>query len=241
MRHKNRKTTELRDITIERHFTKNAPGSVLISMGNTKVLCTATIEEKVPPFLKGQGKGWLTAEYSMLPGSTDTRVRRDVSKGHPSGRTSEIQRLIGRSLRSIIDLSLIGERSIFIDCDVLQADGGTRTTSITGGMVALCDAVEYMLKNGLVNQNPIQEMLAAVSIGIINNTSYLDLDFQEDSAASVDMNIVMTESGKFVEVQGTAENEPFDKSQLMDLLENAESGIRELIEIIQTTVNKPVL
>lgn len=220
-----------RTITIERNFTKYAPGSVLICFGDTKVLVTATVEESVPKFMKGEGKGWLTAEYSMLPSSSDTRIRREVSKGKPSGRTSEIQRLIGRSLRAIIDFEKIGERTIYIDADVIQADGGTRTASITGGMVALQDAINDLLVKGLISESPIKEWLAAVSVGKCNGKFVTDLCYKEDSTADLDMNVVMTESGKFVEIQGTAEKETFSKDDLDTLLTNAEEAIKQIIHV----------
>lgn len=220
-----------RTITIERNFTKYAPGSVLICFGDTKVLVTATVEESVPKFMKGEGKGWLTAEYSMLPASSDTRIRREVSKGKPSGRTSEIQRLIGRSLRAIIDFEKLGERTIYIDADVIQADGGTRTASITGGMVALQDAINDLLAKGLISESPIKEWLAAVSVGKCNGEFVTDLCYKEDSTADLDMNVVMTESGKFVEIQGTAEKETFSKDDLDTLLTNAEEAIKQIIHV----------
>ncbi len=220
-----------RTITIERNFTKYAPGSVLICFGDTKVLVTATVEESVPKFMKGEGKGWLTAEYSMLPASSDTRIRREVSKGKPSGRTSEIQRLIGRSLRAIIDFEKLGERTIYIDADVIQADGGTRTASITGGMVALQDAIDDLLAKGLISESPIKEWLAAVSVGKCNGEFVTDLCYKEDSTADLDMNVVMTESGKFVEIQGTAEKETFSKDDLDTLLTNAEEAIKQIIYV----------
>jgi len=220
-----------RTITIERNFTKYAPGSVLICFGDTKVLVTATVEESVPKFMKGEGKGWLTAEYSMLPASSDTRIRREVSKGKPSGRTSEIQRLIGRSLRAIIDFEKLGERTIYIDADVIQADGGTRTASITGGMVALQDAINDLLAKGSISESPIKEWLAAVSVGKCNGEFVTDLCYKEDSTADLDMNVVMTESGKFVEIQGTAEKETFSKDDLDTLLTNAEDAIKQIIHV----------
>lgn len=220
---------KLRRVRIIRGYIKHAEGSVLIEVGDTKVICTASVEEKVPPFLKGTGSGWVTAEYSMLPRSTHTRIIRDVTKGRVNGRTQEIQRLIGRSLRAVVDLEKLGERTIWIDCDVIQADGGTRTASITGSFIALWDAVNYLIKTGTISKNPIRDYLAAVSVGVYKGEPILDLTFEEDSHAEVDMNVVMTGSGKFVEIQGTAEKEPFDRRTLDRLLALAEKGIRELI------------
>lgn len=220
---------ELRPVRITRNFTKMPEGSVLIQVGETRVLCTASVEEKVPPFQKGSGKGWVTAEYSMLPRATQTRTPREASRGKLSGRTMEIQRLIGRALRSIIDLKKLGERTIWLDCDVLQADGGTRTASITGAYVALADAIESLLKHNVIKENPLIDSLAAVSVGKINGEAVLDLAYEEDSKAEVDMNIVMTGTGKFVEIQGTAEEVPFDRAELDKFLGLAEKGIRELM------------
>ena len=221
---------KLRRVRIIRGYIKHAEGSVLIEVGDTKVICTASVEEgKVPPFLKGSGGGWVTAEYSMLPRSTQTRIIRDVTKGRINGRTQEIQRLIGRSLRAVVDLEKLGERTIWIDCDVIQADGGTRTASITGSFIALWDAVDYLLKTGAISENPIRDYLAAVSVGIYKGVPILDLTFEEDSQAEVDMNVVMTGSGKFVEIQGTAEKKPFGRDSLNELLTLAEKGIKELI------------
>ena len=226
-------TSELREIKIERDYVKFADASVLISFGDTKVLCTATIENRVPPFLKDQGKGWITAEYSMLPGSTNPRVRRELNKGKPSGRTQEIQRLIGRSLRAVVDLEALGERSILIDADVLQADGGTRTASITGGMIVLQMAIQKLMAAGEIKQNPIREWLAAISAGIHNGEPVLDLCYEQDSTAEVDMNVVMTQSGRFIEIQGTAEQDPFTPEQLTEMLALAKKGITQLIEKAQ--------
>lgn len=220
---------ELRPVRITRNFTKMPEGSVLIQVGETRVLCTASVEEKVPPFQKGSGKGWVTAEYSMLPRATQTRTPREASRGKLSGRTMEIQRLIGRALRSIIDLKKLGERTIWLDCDVLQADGGTRTASITGAYVALTDAIASLLKHNVIKENPLVDSLAAVSVGKINGEAVLDLAYEEDSKAEVDMNIVMTGTGKFVEIQGTAEEVPFDRAELDKFLGLAEKGIRELM------------
>ncbi len=238
MRPDGRKDNELRPVRITRGFIKSAEGSVLIELGNTRVICTASVEEKVPPFLKDQKKGWLTAEYSMLPRATPTRTIRESTQGRIGGRTHEIQRLIGRSLRAIIDLEAIGERTLWIDCDVIQADGGTRTASITGAYIALVDAVRYMIKNGIIEKNPIKDYLAAVSVGIVNGSPRLDLCYEEDSIAEVDMNVVMTGSGEFVEVQGTAEGKPFKKEVLDNLIKLAETGILRLINIQKELLEK---
>ena len=226
-----RKNDELRPVQMTPGFVKNPDGSVLIQTGNTMVLCTAMVEEKVPPFLKGSGTGWVTAEYSLLPASTDTRSSREASKGKITGRTSEIQRLIGRSLRAVIDFQALGERTIWLDCDVLQADGGTRTASITGSFVALSLAVGKLIAKGTLAQNPIIDYLAATSVGIVNGVPMLDLEYVEDSAAEVDMNVVMTGRGEFVEVQGTAEGKPFSRAEMDQLLQLAEKGINELISM----------
>ena len=212
MRHSGRENNQLRDIVIEKDFIQNADSSVLISFGKTKVICTATVEESVPRFLKDTGRGWVTAEYSMLPASTNERIRREVSKGKQSGRTMEIQRLIGRSLRAAIDLDKLGERSILIDCDVIQADGGTRTTSITGGMFVLYDVVQKLISGGQIAQNPIQNFVSAISIGLVRGQTLLDLDYEEDSTADGDLNLVMTDDGRFIEIQGTAEQTPFSQN-----------------------------
>ncbi len=230
-RNDGRQADQLRPVKITRNYIKHAEGSVLIEMGDTKVICTATIEEKVPPFLKGSGKGWITAEYSMLPRSAPTRVPRESSRGKVTGRTHEIQRLIGRSLRSIVNLEKLGERTIHIDCDVIQADGGTRTASITGSFVALIDSLDKLLENKSIEKLPVNECLAAVSVGKINGEILLDLDYSEDSVAEVDMNIIMTEHGKFVEVQGTAEDSPFSKDELESLLEYGKNGVNQLIAV----------
>jgi ribonuclease PH len=231
MRADGRKHDQIRTIKVERDFIGTAEGSVLIAMGNTRVVCTASIEDKVPPFLKDQKKGWVTAEYAMLPRSTQTRKMREATLGKVSGRTQEIQRLIGRSLRSVVDLSLLGERTIWIDCDVLEADGGTRTAAITGAFLCLSDAIKYALRNGLIVKTPLQDYLAAISVGVVNNQPMIDLCYTEDSGAEVDMNVVMTGSGKFVEVQGTAEGSPFAKSMLDTLIQLAEDGIQQLVAI----------
>ncbi len=227
-RHSGRALDDLRPVRIQRHFTRHAEGSVLICMGETQVLCTASVLEKVPPFLKGQGQGWVTAEYGMLPRSTHTRSDREAARGKQSGRTQEIQRLIGRSLRSVMDMTALGERTIQIDCDVLQADGGTRCASITGAWVALSDAVNWMIKQGLISASPLKDSVAAVSVGMVAGRGVLDLDYEEDSGCDADMNVVMTGSGRFVEVQGTAEGHTFDRLELDALLNLAESGIRQL-------------
>ena len=220
-----RQPDELRPISFQRDFTEMAAGSVLVSFGRTKVLCTASIDENVPRWMKGKGEGWVTAEYSMLPGSTDDRVRREVKEGRPSGRTQEIQRLIGRSLRSVCDMRKLGERQIIVDCDVLQADGGTRTASICGGYVALHDALSRVVQRGGIAEHPLIEACAAISVGIIDGTPMLDLPYVEDSRAETDMNVVMTESGRFIEVQGTAEGAPFSREELDRLLDLAQGGI----------------
>lgn len=225
-----RTANELRPVKMTKDFIMHPNGSVLIEMGNTKVICTAFIEEKVPSFKKGSNSGWITAEYSMLPGSTNFRKIRDSSRGKVDGRTMEIQRLIGRSLRSIIALDKLGERTIWIDCDVIQADGGTRTASITGGFVALSIAINKLLEQGILKENPIREYVAAVSVGIKDGVPLLDLCYEEDSTAHVDMNLIMTESGKFIEVQGTGEEAPFSKDELFKLLDLGEEGIKSLIE-----------
>jgi len=225
----NRAANQLRPVVITRNFTKHAEGSVLIAMGNTKVLCTASIEERVPPHKKGSGEGWVTAEYGMLPRSTHTRSDREAARGKQSGRTQEIQRLIGRSLRCVVDLKKLGERQITIDCDVLQADGGTRCASITGAYVALKDAIAILLEKGLVKESPLIDSIAAVSVGIGSDGPLLDLDYVEDSSCETDMNVVMTGSGKFVEIQGTAEGVPFSRADMDSLVGLAEKGIAELM------------
>jgi len=220
---------ELRPVKIVRHYIKHAEGSVLIEWGDTKVICTASVEERVPPFLRNTGKGWVTAEYSMLPRSTHTRTPRDTGRGN--GRTFEIQRLIGRSLRSVVDLASFGERTIWIDCDVIQADGGTRTASITGAYVAMRDAFDKMVKEGIIDRIPITDAVAAVSVGKVEGRIVLDLNYDEDSKAQVDMNVVMTGSGQFVEVQGTGEEGVFTQEEMDRMLKKAQKGIRELLKI----------
>lgn len=225
-----REAAVMRPVRITRHYLKHAEGSVLIEVGDTKVLCAATIEEKVPPFLKGSGSGWITAEYSLLPRSTQTRNQREASKGKLTGRTQEIQRLIGRALRSVIDLNALGERTIWIDCDVIQADGGTRTASITGAFVALVDALSAVHTDDN-KPFPVKDFLAAISVGLVGGEIMLDLCYEEDSAAIVDMNVVMTGSGQFVEVQGTGEKSPFTPQQLSSMLAAGDKGIQQLISI----------
>ena len=229
---------QLRGIEIIRHYTKHAEGSVLIKFGDTHVLCTASVEEKVPGFLKGKGQGWVTAEYGMLPRSTGSRMDREAAKGKQSGRTQEIQRLIGRSLRAIIDLTKLGERSIHLDCDVIQADGGTRTASITGAYVALHDAISTLLAKNLIAENPLKQAVAAISVGMYKGTPVLDLDYIEDSDCDTDMNVVMTADGGFVEIQGTAEGEPFDKAAMNAMLDLAQAGIAELLKKQQLALAK---
>ncbi len=229
---------KMRKIRIIRGYIKHAEGSALIEVGDTRVLCTASVEDRVPLFLKGSGQGWVTAEYSMLPRSTHVRTVRESSRGGPSGRSQEIQRLIGRSLRAVVDLGVLSEKTIWIDCDVIQADGGTRTTSVTGSFVALFDAVEYLKKTGAIRKNPIKDLLAAVSVGIYKGMPVLDLSYQEDSEAEVDMNVVMTGKGNFVEIQGTAERGSFGRDRLNDLLSLAEKGVRELIEFQRRIVGE---
>jgi len=231
MRSDRRKNTEMRELKITRDFIGTAEGSVLIEMGGTRVICTASIEEKVPQFLKDRKKGWVTAEYSMLPKSSQTRVVRESSIGRIGGRTHEIQRLIGRALRSVVDLDIIGERTIWIDCDVIQADGSTRTVSITGAFICLADALRNAIRNGLIERMPLKDYLAAVSVGVVNGEPVLDLTYAEDSTAEVDMNVVMTGSGDFVEVQGTAEGVPFSKDTLDRLIGLAADGIKKIIGV----------
>lgn len=230
-RHDGRKANQLRPVTVERNYNKYAEGSVLITVGDTKVICTATIEDKVPPFLRGQGEGWITAEYAMIPRATETRNVREAARGKQGGRTHEIQRLIGRALRSVVDLKAIGERTVWIDCDVIQADGGTRTSSITGAYIALVDALAKLKEQENWEVLPVNDYLAAVSVGIVDGEELLDLCYKEDSIAQVDFNVVMTGSGDFVEIQGTAEQQAFSQQQLLNMLDLAEQGINELIRI----------
>lgn len=241
MRPDGRKNNEIREVRIRRNFLGTAEGSVLIEMGNTKVICTATIEDRVPPFLKDQKRGWITAEYSMLPRATQIRTLRESTTGRISGRTHEIQRLIGRTLRSVVDLSALGERTIWVDCDVIQADGGTRSVAITGAFICLSDALRYAVRIGLIEKIPIKDYLAAISVGIVNGEPRLDLCYLEDSIAEVDMNAVMTGSGKIVEIQGTAEGTPFSKATLDTLLKLAEEGINNLIEIQKRLLGDEVI
>ncbi len=237
MRPDGRRFDELRKIAISRNYLKTAEGSVLIEMGETKVICTASIEDKVPMFLRDKKKGWITAEYSMLPRATSVRTARESAIGRVGGRTHEIQRLIGRTMRSVVDLKALGERTIWLDCDVIQADGGTRTASITGAFVALKSAIEYALENKIIETDPILDYVTAVSVGIVDGEPRLDLSYLEDSTAEVDMNIVMTGSGKFIEIQGTAETDPFDRDQLLRLLDLAGSGIKEIISLQKNVLN----
>ena len=230
MRSDGRKPSQLRPLKITPSYIKTADGSVLIEMGDTRVICTAKLEERVPPFLRNSGKGWITAEYGMLPGSSQQRIGRESSRGKVGGRTHEIQRLIGRSLRSVADLKRLGERSVWIDCDVIQADGGTRTASITGAYIALMEAVRVWRERGILSADPVKDAVAAVSIGIVDGKILLDLCYEEDSKADVDMNFVMTGSGKFIEVQGTAESAPFTKKQMERMAEIAHQGIKELLQ-----------
>ncbi|MEN9658466.1 MAG: hypothetical protein RL571_1931 [Pseudomonadota bacterium] len=236
MRPSSRRNDELRQVRITRQYTRHAEGSVLIEFGDTKVLCTASVEENVPPFLKGKGKGWVTAEYGMLPRSTNTRMRREAAQGKQSGRTQEIQRLIGRSLRAVVDMAALGERQIVIDCDVIQADGGTRTASITGAFVAMTDAINGLIAAGKLEKSPIRGHVAAISVGIYQGKAVLDLDYPEDSDCETDMNVVMTSSGKFVEVQGTAEGVAFTRQEMNALLDLAEQGIKDLISMQQSAL-----
>ncbi len=231
MRPSGRSPEQIRDIRITRNYTKHAEGSVLVEFGDTKVICTASVETRVPGFLRGQEQGWVTAEYGMLPRSTGSRMGREAARGKQGGRTMEIQRLIGRSLRAAVDLKKLGENSITIDCDVIQADGGTRTASITGGYVALVDAINHMLKEGIIKQNPLTRHVASVSVGVYKGTAVSDLDYIEDSDCDTDMNVIMDDKGGFIEIQGTAEgDDPFTSEQLMQMLELAKNSIQQLIE-----------
>lgn len=233
MRNDGRQFNELRPISFIRHYTKHAEGSVLVSFGDTKVLCTASVEAGVPRWLKGQGQGWLTAEYGMLPRATGTRTQREAARGKQSGRTQEIQRLIGRSLRAMLDLKKLGENTIYIDCDVIQADGGTRTASITGAAIALIDALESLQRSKKLTQDPLLGLVAAVSVGIKEGKAYLDLNYLEDSTCDTDLNVVMTQAGGFIEIQGTAEDKPFTRNEADAMLTLADSGIRSLIDAQQ--------
>ena len=236
MRPSNRQPDEMRAIRITRNYTKHAEGSVLIEFGDTKVICTASVEERVPGFLRGKGQGWVTAEYGMLPRSTGSRMRREASGGKQGGRTMEIQRLIGRALRAGIDLEVLGENTINLDCDVIQADGGTRTASITGAWVALNDAIQHLLDKKVINKNPLHHQIASVSVGIFNGTPVLDLDYAEDSNAETDMNVVMNSDNGFIEVQGTAEGHPYSKDELNNMLALAEKGITELFTVQRSAI-----
>jgi len=230
MRPSHRAADELRPIQLTRQFTQHAEGSVLVEFGATQVICTASVEERVPPFLKGKGRGWVTAEYGMLPRATHTRMQREASRGRQDGRTLEIQRLIGRSLRAVMDLEALGERTITLDCDVIQADGGTRTAAITGGFVALADAVRHMITRRMVKKNPLHGQVASVSVGIYQGLPVLDLDYAEDSEAETDMNVVMNDAGAFIEIQGTAEGHAFHMEELQAMLELARGGISQLLQ-----------
>jgi ribonuclease PH len=234
-----REPDELRPVLFVRDFTESAKGSVLVDFGRTRVLCTASLEDRVPPWLRGTGRGWVTAEYSMLPGSTVERSDREAARGRQSGRTQEIQRLIGRSLRAVTDLEMIAELQITVDCDVLQADGGTRTAAICGGYVALHDAFSRMVAAGNIPAHPITDACAAISVGVVDALPHLDLDYSEDARAEVDMNVVMTGAGRYIEVQGTAEGNPFSRSELDELLALAEKGITEIFEIQRATLAEP--
>ena len=236
MRIDKRSPAEMRPVTVTTDYLLTAEGSVLIEVGNTRVLCAASIEDTVPGFLRGSGKGWVTAEYSMLPRATATRTAREVSKGRASGRTMEIQRLIGRSLRSVVDTDVLGERSVILDCDVLQADGGTRTAAITGAYIAMSMALRQLLKFGTLKKSPIRDCVAATSVGIVGGEAMLDLCYQEDSRAEVDMNVVMTEDGGLVEVQATAERTPFPRSRMLEMMDLAETGIRQLLDAQRKTM-----
>lgn len=241
MRPAGRLAQEVRPITFTRHYTKHAEGAVLVEFGDTKVLCTATIEDGVPRFLKGQNQGWITAEYGMLPRSTHTRNLREASKGKQGGRTLEIQRLIARSLRAAVDLTALGEHTITIDCDVIQADGGTRTAAISGASVALSDALHTLVKMGKIKKNPMKGLVAAVSVGIVKGQAVCDLEYTEDCTAETDMNVVMTEDGRLIEIQGTAEGEPFTHDELLRLLSLAESGIKHIIDAQRHSLNHEAL
>lgn len=238
-RHDGRQAHALRPVRMTRHFTKHAEGSVLIEFGETRVLCTASVEDKVPPHQKGSGQGWVTAEYGMLPRATHTRSGREAAKGKQTGRTQEIQRLIGRSLRAVFDLAALGERTITLDCDVLQADGGTRTAAITGAYVAACDAVAHLVAQGKLAQSPVRNPVAAVSVGIVHGVPVLDLDYIEDSGCDTDMNVVMTGAGHFVEVQGTAEGAAFSRDEMNQLLQLADQGIAHLISLQKAALAAP--
>lgn len=236
MRIDNRELNQLRPVTFERNYTKHAEGSVLVSFGDTKVLCTASVEHGVPRWLKGQGKGWITAEYGMLPRATNTRNQREAARGKQSGRTQEIQRLIGRSLRAMVDLSKLGENTIYVDCDVIQADGGTRTASITGAAVAMIDALESLQQKKKLKADPLIGLVAAVSVGIKNGEVLLDLCYEEDASCDTDLNVVMTQKGEFIEIQGTAEEKPFTRAEADRMLDVAQAGIADLVKMQQTVL-----
>lgn len=236
MRPSGRKPDEAREIKITRNYTKHAEGSVLVEFGDTKVICNASIDEKVPRFLKGEGQGWITAEYGMLPRSTGSRMMREAAKGKQTGRTVEIQRLIGRSLRAAVDMEALGERTIQIDCDVIQADGGTRTASISGGCVALIDALQTLVDAGKLDKLPLKQKIAAISVGIYQGTPVLDLDYPEDSVAETDMNVIMTDKGGFIEIQGTAEGEAFEEAEFNAMLSLAKKGINEIFELQESAI-----
>ena len=238
IRNSGRRENQLREVEIERNFIPSAEGSVLVSFGGTRIICTASVENSVPRFLKGNGKGWITAEYGMLPRSTGERMNREAATGKQGGRTVEIQRLIGRSLRAAVDLEKLGERTIRVDCDVIQADGGTRTAAITGACVAVVDALNYLKFSNVIEENPMKELMAAVSVGLYDNVALLDLDYSEDSLADADLNIVMLEGGRFVEVQGTAEGRTFDRGQLEEMLDLASEGIASLIGFQREALSK---
>ena len=238
IRNSGRRENQLREVEIERNFIPSAEGSVLVSFGGTRIICTASVENSVPRFLKGNGKGWITAEYGMLPRSTGERMNREASTGKQGGRTVEIQRLIGRSLRAAVDLEKLGERTIRVDCDVIQADGGTRTAAITGACVAVVDALNYLKFSNVIEENPMRGLMAAVSVGLYDNVALLDLDYSEDSLADADLNIVMLEGGRFVEVQGTAEGRTFDRGQLEEMLDLASEGIASLIGFQREALSK---
>jgi ribonuclease PH len=240
MRPSARAADELRPIRLTRQFTQHAEGSVLVEFGATRVICTASVEERVPPFLKGKGRGWVTAEYGMLPRATHTRMQREASRGRQDGRTLEIQRLIGRSLRAVMDLDALGERTITLDCDVIQADGGTRTAAITGGFVALADAVRHMITRRMVKKNPLHGQVASVSVGIYQGLPVLDLDYAEDSEAETDMNVVMNDAEAFIEIQGTAEGHAFRMEELQAMLELARGGIGQLLQKQREALGLPV-
>ncbi len=237
MRPSGRTAGQIRPISIQRNFTCHAEGSVLVEFGNTKVLCNATVVEGVPRFMKGEGRGWVTAEYSMLPRATHTRSQREAAKGKQSGRTLEIQRLIARSLRAAVDLKMLGENTITIDCDVIQADGGTRTASISGACVALADALSWMRAKNIIKTNPMNYMIAAVSVGVYKGIPIVDLEYKEDAAAETDMNVVMTDTGKLIEVQGTAEEEPFSFEEMYNMMDLAKRGIHEVFDVQKAALN----